>query len=336
MRKLGFLFVLLVGVLLVTSSAYASPFDLHLTYWRPHIKGLDESPISVIRYVESQDGFTLEETPFTLHPVPTGLPTRYFIISGNYPLSARDNVTASYWSVEGEGSFGSSDPMDYDALEFDFEGIRLYARPDNTAYGSKNVGFSVFDIGLQHALMESTRLRTDLLVGVSYVEFTRHTTYSLTLTNNAASILYTDLYKDVSQHVKMFGTTIGVEGTIPVLQGSIGGRVSLGLLVGSFNDECKYTYTNTSRYTGFPIDTEPLENYSAYETYRKTIPRVDAVIVFNYPLTASVSFEAGGKYHGFYVPDPLFHDAATRNLVRDHKPGLISVSGVTFGVRCSF
>ncbi len=336
MRKLGFLFVLLVGVLFMTSSAYAAPFDVHLTYWRPHIKGLDECPISVIRYMESEDGFTLEETPLTLHPVPTGVPTRYFIISGSYPVSAKNKVTASYWFIQGESSFGSSDPMDYDALEFDFEGIRLYSRPDNIAYGSGNVGFSVLNIAFQHNLIDDTRFHADLLMGVSYAGFTRHTTYSLTLADKVRNVLYTDLYKDVSQSAKMFGATIGVEGTIAVFQGSIGGRVSLGLLMGSFNDKCKYTYTNTYSPRGLPIDTEPLKAYRAYETYRKTVPTVDAVIVLNYPLTASVSFEAGGKYHGFYLPNPLFHDAEAHDLVSDHKPGVISVSGITFGVRSSF
>ena len=75
---------------------------------------------------------------------------------------------------------------------------------------------------------------------------------------------------------------------------------------------------------------------SAYEAYRRTIPTVDVEIAFNYPLTTSLTLEAGGKYHAFYIPDPIFHEPYKNSLVRDHEPRVISVGGIMVGVRYGF
>ena len=350
MRRFGFLFVLLIAVLLLTSSAYASSFDLRLTYWRPCITGLDESPIGIVwREIDEDNSYLYETTYFTLHPIPTGVLTNYLITSGSYPLSVKDRLTASYWSVKGEASFGSLNPIDFEALEpkdkdylsttppdIDFEGIRFYPRPENIAHGSKNAGFSVFDMAFQRSLADDETLKTNLKIGLSYVGFTRHTVYTLIQKDSERSVLYTDLSKDVSQSAKMFGPTIGIEGTIPVFQGSAGGKVSLGALVGAFNDKCKYHYTSTYNPNGLPIDTKPQLVYRAHESYRRTVPTLNVEIAFNYPLTTSLTLEAGGKYHAFYIPDPICHEPYGNALVRDHEPRVISVGGVMVGVRYGF
>lgn len=160
--------------------------------------------------------------------------------------------------------------------------------------------------------------------------------YTLIQKDSERSALYTDLSKDVSQNAKMLGPTIGIEGTIPVLQGAAGGRVSLGALVGAFNDKCKYHHTSTYNPNGLPIDTKPQMIYSAHESYRETVPTVDVEITFNYPLTTLLTLEAGGKYHAFYIPDPIFHEPYGNALVRDHEPRVISVGGVMVGVRYRF
>ena len=349
MRRFGFLFVLLIAVLLLTSSVYASSFDLRLTYWRPCITGLDESPIGIIWDEKTEDGSDVFETTcFTLHPVPTGVLSNYLIASGSYPLSVEDRLTASCWSLKGEASFGSHNPIDFEALEpkdkdylstaspdLEFEGMWLYSYPDNIAYGSKNVEFSVFDMAFQRSLIYET-LKTNLEIGLSYIGFMRHTTYTVIQKDSDRNVLYTDLSKDVSQNAKMLGPTIGIEGTIPVLQGSAGGRVSLGVLAGTFNDKCKYHHTSTYNPNGLPIDTKPQLVYSAHESYRRTVPTVDVEITFNYPLTTSLTLEAGGKYHAFYIPDPIFHEPYGNALVRDHEPKVISVGGVMVGVRYGF
>ncbi len=66
----------------------------------------------------------------------------------------------------------------------------------------------------------------------------------------------------------------------------------------------------------------------AHESYRRTVPTVEVEIAFNYPLTTSLTLEAGGgKYHAFYIPDPTFHKPYENALVRDHEPRVISVGG---------
>ena len=148
-----------------------------------------------------------DTTYFTLHPVPTGVLTDYLITSGSYPLSANDRLTASYWSLKGEASFGSLNPIDFEALEpkdkdylstappdIDFEGIRFYPRPENIAYGSKDVEFSVFDMAFQRSLADDETLKTNLKIGLSYVGFTRHTIYTL-IQKIASKVLYTQIIK---------------------------------------------------------------------------------------------------------------------------------------------
>lgn len=137
---------------------------------------------------------------------------------------------------------GSLNPIDFEALEprdkdylstappdIDFEGIRFYPRPENIAYGSKDVGFSVFDMAFERSLADNETLKTNLEMGFSYVGFSRHTVYTPIQKDSEHSVLYTDLSKDGSQNAKMSGPTIGIEGTIPVLQGAAGGRVSYGV-----------------------------------------------------------------------------------------------------------
>jgi len=110
--------------------------------------------------------------------------------------------------------------------------------------------------------------------------------------------------------------------------------VPLGVLIGTSIDGRKYLYANS--YRGLPIDTKPQMIYSAHESYRETVPTVDVEITFNYPLTTLLTLEAGGKYHAFYIPDPIFHEPYGNALVRDHEPRVISVGGVMVGVRYGF